>query len=207
MPWQRIVWSVNPQHQHMCCSFSADQLRFGDLAQPTLSASCSVHDLYSHLPQEAAAQLTGEAGAAQLKAAGYTIAAVQEGAAAGAFSPWDLKLAGYPVTIAAPEPIPVPASHLSPRSRFSAAAMLKKQHSTQQRAQQQEQPQVQQLQAGGQTAAVGLKDVPYFRHQIKPYMQMQVGQHIPPLLNKQVRIQTQNGCNATPKPTCINTPD
>jgi hypothetical protein len=146
---------------------------------------CSVSDLFSSLPADESAQLTGTAGAAKLKAAGYTVAAVQEGAAAGAFSPWDLKLAGYPVTVSTPEPAPAAAGDLSPRNRFSAAAMqLKKQQSVQQwqqESQQQQLPPQQQLQ-GQQKVAVGPRDVQYFRHQITPLVQMKTEQDVPPLL-------------------------
>lgn len=150
---------------------------------------CSVSDLYSSLPADEAAQLTGPAGAAKLKAAGYTVAAVQEGATAGAFSPWDLKLAGYAVTAGTPEPVPAAAGGLSPRNRFSAAALqLKKQQSVQQRQQEPQQQlplqQQQQLQGqqGKQQAVVGPRDVQYFRHQIMPLVQMKTEQDVPPLL-------------------------
>lgn len=134
----------------------------------------SVANLYSHLPADEAAQLSGVAGAAALRAAGYPAAAVQEGAAAGAFSSWDLKLAGYPVTITSSSPAPPAAaggSYLSPRSRFSLpAAVLKQQQS------------VHQPERSSQQDGLGPIDVQYFRHQIAQLVQMQPGMDVPPLL-------------------------
>lgn len=134
----------------------------------------SVANLYSHLPADEAVQLSGVAGAAALRAAGYPAAAVQEGAAAGAFSSWDLKLAGYPVTITSSSPAPPAAaggSYLSPRSRFSLpAAVLKQQQS------------VQQPERSSQQDGLGPSDVQYFRHQIAQLVQMQPGMNVPPLL-------------------------
>jgi hypothetical protein len=165
--------------QTLCTSWSCTLFAF---------LPCSVSDLFSSLPAGESAQLTGTAGAAKLKAAGYTVAAVQEGAAAGAFSPWDLKLAGYPVTISTPEPAPAAAGSLSPRNRFSAATMqLKKQKSVQQRQQEPQQqllPLQQQLQGQQrqQKVVVGPRDVQYFRHQITSLVHMKTEQDVPPLL-------------------------
>jgi hypothetical protein len=133
-----------------------------------------VGDLFSSLPPEEQAELSGTAGAAKLKAAGYTAAAVQEGAAPGAFSTWDLKLAGFPVSTvpisstAAPTGA-VAGGGLSPRSRLQGGALQLRQQQVLQEQQSQLQ---QQGRAGAQQAGVlvGPRDVQYFRHQIVPLM-------------------------------------
>lgn len=147
-------------------------------------------ELYSHLPSHTAAQLTGVAGAAQLREAGYSAAAVLEGAPAGAFSVWDLKLAGYQLPAGcSAEQAPAAggagsagAGSLSPRT-----GRLSKQ--------QQQSPQ--QQQQGQHTAGMRPADVQYFRHQIVPLMQMKAEQHVPPLLR--VHHHTSPGTALTPR--------
>jgi hypothetical protein len=155
----------------------------------------SVKELYSNLPPAQHAQLSGPSGAAQLKAAGYTAAAVQEQAPPGTFSTWDLKLAGY--HIAAPSSYADHAAaasgsapsaaigSISPRtSRFQAAALQARQLQQQQSSRQQAQAQASQHQQGAMVSHTvgGLQDVHYFRHQVVPLMQMQAERDVPPLL-------------------------
>jgi hypothetical protein len=159
-----------------------------------LHPACSVKELYSNLPPDQQGQLSGPSGAAQLKAAGYTAAALQEGATPGTFSTWDLKLAGYQVaaTSSCPEHAPAASGSaattaavgsISPRSprtsRFQAAVMQARQlqqHAPAQAGQHQQGSMVSQAVGGGQ------QDVQYFRHQVVPLMQMQPEQDVPPLL-------------------------
>eukprot|EP00878_Enallax_costatus_P008692 GHUV01009086.1.p1 GENE.GHUV01009086.1~~GHUV01009086.1.p1 ORF type:complete len:500 (+),score=187.40 GHUV01009086.1:197-1696(+) len=63
------------------------------------AAGVIVKDLYSNIDPAQADSLTGPAGAARLKAAGYPVTAVQAGAE-GKISMWDLKLAGYALATA-----------------------------------------------------------------------------------------------------------
>jgi hypothetical protein len=149
--------------------------------------ACSVGDLFSSLPPAEQAELSGTAGAAKLKAAGYTAAAVQEGAAPGAFSTWDLKLAGFPVSTvpisstAAPVGAVAGGGGLSPRSRLQGGALQLRQQQLMQEQQSQLQ---QQGRAGPQQAGVlvGPRDVQYFRHQIVPLMHMKAEQDVARLL-------------------------
>lgn len=159
------------------------------------TTACSVRELYSHLPPDQQAPLSGPSGAAQLKAAGYTAAAVQEGAPPGTFSTWDLKLAGYHVAATSSCTDHVPAASgsaspaaigsISPRtSRFQAASLQARQLQQQQSSQQQALVQASQQQQGPlvSQAVCGLQDVHYFRHQVVPLMQMQAERDVPPLL-------------------------
>lgn len=138
-------------------------------------------DLFTHLPPAELSQLSGTAGAAKLRAAGYPAEALQEGAAVGAFSSWDLKLVGFPAPVSTQEVAAVPAAAVaggvSPRSRLLPGGAL-------QQRQQQVLQQQQQGQAAAQQAAVQ-----YFRHQVIPLMRMQTEQDVPPLLHSsEVRV-------------------
>jgi hypothetical protein len=155
---------------------------------------CSVQDLYSNLAPEAAASLSGVAGAAQLKQAGYTALAVQAGAPDGAISMWNLKLAGYlPGGVAGTAGVGSSNGerHRSRSRSFnggSAAAAASTGSAQQQPAsgdaggqnacgqiqQQQQQQQLLRADAPG--------DVEYFRQQVKPLMQMQPDNDLPHLL-------------------------
>eukprot|EP00775_Hariotina_reticulata_P004931 gene4931-5173_t len=98
--------------RQMQASFRAGQLLRGGYSGAELiqssqadlrhlrAAGVSVQELYAHLPRAAAAQLSGVGGAAALREAGYSAAAVQSGAPDGALSVWDMKLAGYGVSTA-----------------------------------------------------------------------------------------------------------
>jgi hypothetical protein len=160
-----------------------------------LAAACSVHDLYTSLPQEAAASLSGVAGAAQLKQAGYTALAVQAGAPDGAISMWDLKLAGFlpgsgPRAAAAASGSSNGSSENRHRSRsrsFNGGLAAGTVASNAQQAggcnsgsstvDDKLQQQQQQL-----LRADGPGDVEYFRQQVQPLMQMEPGNDLPDLL-------------------------
>lgn len=160
---------------------------------------CSVAELYSNLPAHAASQLSGVGGAAQLRAAGYTAGAVQEGAAAGAFSAWDLRAAGYHYTAAPPISCPpqdTTTSQQSPRNRPSHASAAAQQSFRQHRSHPNQtalllQQQQEQIVKQGLGTAQQQQDLQYFRHQVVPLMQMKPEQHTPPLLlGTKVRLCT-----------------
>lgn len=159
-------------------------------------------ELYNSLDPIQADSLTGPAGAARLKAAGYTAAAVQLGAE-GKITMWDMKLAGYsspansssssaPVAHAGPSRTPrlgwpgssrsshhgaIVAGAAGVQGRDAAATATCADSSDAVNLQAAGQPQ-----ASAVLKADGPWDVDYFRHQIKPLMHMQPGTDIPDLM-------------------------
>lgn len=161
-----------------------------------LFCCCRVSELYSHLPAAETAQLSGVGGASQLRAAGYTLSAVQEGAAAGSFSTWDLKTAGYQIPAVYTEPPSAAVGgQQSPRTaRHQSSSVQSKapyqQQQQQQRVlqspqvvlQQQVQQQLQQVHSeAGALRPAGSQDVQYFRHHVKSLMQMQAERDVAPV--------------------------
>lgn len=165
-----------------------------------------MHDLYANLPTDAAAHLSGVAGAAQLKEAGYTAVAVQAGAPDGAITLWDLKLAGFaPASSAAAAAANVATNRRSSTQTCSStgaaqppavAAALQQQDgvglaagaagaacsSSEHSSRQLRNNQQQQQQQPDTLRADGPGDVEYFRHQSKTLMHMQPGTDLPDLL-------------------------
>lgn len=186
----------------MLLLFQVQHLQPGCLDCDAFSC-CSVKDLYNNLEPAQADSLTGPAGAARLKAAGYTAVAVQAGAE-GKITMWDLKLAGYmpaddngstaPAADAGPPRTPrlgLPGSSGSSNngavttSAVAGAAGVQAKDGAGVTAPSGNGGHL--LPAGGQQGPAVLKadgpwDVEYFRHQIKPLMHMQPGGDIPDLL-------------------------
>lgn len=175
---------------------------------PRVVAACSVQELHANLPLEAAANLSGVAGAAQLKQAGYTALAVQAGVPDGAISMWDLRLAGYLPGDGAgtdgggsssrndcgsgdrPTPCSRSINCSSAGVAASSASAVDGNNNVQMSHDKQQRPQQQQL-----LRADGAADVAYFRQQVKPLMHMQPGVDLPDLLiGTQVSPATVTAC-------------
>eukprot|EP00877_Chromochloris_zofingiensis_P005506 jgi/Chrzof1/14957/Cz09g22060.t1 len=113
------------------------------------------------LMQSALLDLGGVKGAVKLKAAGYTAAAIQEGAS-DTISPLDLRLVGFGQQNAAKVTLPPRLGKEPTYEGTAATGMLDAQHGV-----------------GPGALCAASDDVELFRHGIKPLMQMKAGQDIP----------------------------
>lgn len=143
-----------PQDCTMQCSSISLHQRCDD---PKCVAPCSVADLM----QSALLDLGGVKGAVKLKAAGYTAAAIQEGAS-DTISPLDLRLVGFGQQNAAKVTLPPRLGKEPTYEGTAATGMLDAQHGV-----------------GPGALCAASDDVELFRHGIKPLMQMKAGQDIP----------------------------